>query len=142
MTGSKRAHASGGGRPSSGAAARPDFPYTMRLPDGRTIYIDVPGRFTAVDRSGEVAFTSEGVRFLDRIRAAATPLRHAPTPGYLAALRDALALTQKEMGELIGVNKLTISRWERGTLRPSPESIRALERLRKTAARKGVLVAG
>ncbi|MBI1851047.1 MAG: helix-turn-helix domain-containing protein [Planctomycetes bacterium] len=60
----------------------------------------------------------------------------------MAALRDALALTQKEMGELIGVNKLTISRWERGTLRPSPESIRALERLRKTAARKGVLVAG
>jgi DNA-binding XRE family transcriptional regulator len=125
-----------------GAATNADVPYTMRLPDGRTIYVEVPARFTSIDRSGEVGFTPDGVRFLDRIRAAATPLRHAPTPGYLAALRDALALTQREMADRVGVDKLTISRWERGTLRPGPNSVRALEKLRRAAARKGVLIAG
>ena len=123
----------------------PDVPHTMKLPDGRTLYVEVPGRWTTTDKSGEIAFLPEAVRFLDRIRAMATRLDAqggCPSPGFITSLREALGLTQQEMAERIGVDKMTVSRWERGTLRPSPESLAALERLRRQAARRGVLISG
>jgi len=114
----------------------------MKLADGRRVYIEVPGRWTVRDRSGQIAFTSEGARFLDRIRALMTKTDGPPTPGYLRSLREALRLTQEELARRIDVNKLTVSRWERGKLRPSATSLGALRTLRDRYTKQGVLLAG
>jgi DNA-binding XRE family transcriptional regulator len=114
----------------------------MKLADGRRVYVEVPGRWTVRDRSGEVGFTMDGARFLDRIRALMIKIDGPPSPGYLISLREALGLTQNELGRKIGVNKVTISRWERGELRPGAASILALQILRDRSVRQGVLLAG
>jgi len=118
-----------------------DYPYTMKLPDGRRVYVEVPGRWVTTDRSGDVVLLPQAVRFLDRVRALATPLhasRTGPSPGFITTLRKALGLTQLELGERVGVDKMTVSRWERGTVHPSEESLTELEKVRKQAVRKGV----
>ncbi|MGB2823729.1 MAG: helix-turn-helix domain-containing protein [Phycisphaerae bacterium] len=94
------------------------------------------------DRGGEVAFTREGVRLLDRIRALASSLDSAPSPAFLASLRQAAGLTQEELGRRIGRDKLTISRWERGTMRPSRESLGELAGLFRRVKRSGVVLPG
>ena len=118
----------------------PDLPYTMKLPDGRTLYVEVPGRWATADRDGKPALLPDGVAFLDHVRALAIKLDRPPGPGYITALREALGLTQKEFGERIGVDKMTVSRWERGALRPSDESLVVVEKLRKEAVRRGVTI--
>lgn len=128
------------GRPPAAQLSNPDFPYTMKLPDGRTVYVEVPGRWVTADRDGSPAFLPQGVEFLDRIRALALKLDRPPSPGFVTALREALGLTQAEFGERIGVDKMTVSRWERGALRPSDGSLKALDDLRKRAARSGVAI--
>jgi DNA-binding transcriptional regulator YiaG len=130
------------GRPRAESLTRPDVPYTMRLPDGRTVFVEVPGRWTTTDRGGEVAFRPEAVRFLDRVRVLAMKLDRPPSPGYITTLREGLGLTQAEVGEKLGVDKMTVSRWERGTLHPSEASLKALEALRRDAVRKGVIMQG
>jgi len=130
------------GRPRAVALLQPDYPYTMKLPDGRTLFVEVPGRWVTADRGGEPAFLPPAVAFLDRVRVLALKLDRSPSPGYITTLREALGLTQKELGERIGVDKMTVSRWERGTLRPSAESLSALEKLRREAVRKGVVIPG
>jgi len=117
-----------------------DLPYTMKLPDGRTLYVEVPGRWVAADRDGQPAFKPQAVDFLDRVRALAVKLDRPPSPGYITALREALGLTQQEFGERVGVDKMTVSRWERGALRPSDESLGAIENLRRGAVRHGVTI--
>lgn len=119
---------------------RPDYPYTMRLPDGRTILVEIPGEWVDADRDGELLFTPQAARLLDRIRVLAAKWNHPPTPTYIATFREALGLTQKQLGERLGVDALTVSRWERGTVKPSPASMKALERVRKEAVRKGVVL--
>ena len=128
-TGSKHLHVSG-------------MPYTIRLPDGRTLFVEVPARMATKDRSGELAFTREGIRFLDHVRALALEPSPAPSPAYLAALRESLALTQAQLGERIGRDKLTISRWECGVLRPSPEALERFYALVRTMKRTGIVLAG
>jgi len=128
------------GRPPAAQLSNPDFPYTMKLPDGRTVYVEVPGRWVTADRDGSPAFLPQGVEFLDRIRALALKLDRPPSPGFVTALREALGLTQAEFGERIGVDKMTVSRWERGALRPSDESMAGLEDLRRRAIRSGVAI--
>jgi DNA-binding transcriptional regulator YiaG len=128
------------GRPPAAQLSTPDFPYTMKLPDGRTLFVEVPGRWMTRDRDGSPAFLPDAVRFLDRIQALAQRLDRPPSPGFVTSLREALGLTQAEFGERIGVDKMTVSRWERGALRPSDESLKALEDLRKRATRSGVAI--
>lgn len=41
-------------------------------------------------------------------------------PGEITTLREALQLTQAQFASLLGVHSLTISKWERGVLSPSP----------------------
>ncbi len=120
---------------------RPDVPYTMKLPDGRTVFVLVPGKWTRTDVTGEVGFTPDGVRFLDRIRALAMKAPATPTPGYIVAVRVALNLTQAQLAERLGVDPMTVSRWERGAVRPNADSLKALEKLKTAAARKGVTLA-
>ncbi len=130
------------GRPRAAQLMQPDLPYTMKLPDGRTVFVEVPGRWVSKDRSGEIAFLPGGVHFLDRVRALALTLHSTPSPGFISSLREAVGLTQAELGERIGVDKLTVSRWERGALRPSDESLAKLEKLRADAVRRGVVIPG
>ena len=92
------------------------------------------------DRDGTVGYTVEGVRRLDQLRALATEMGHRPTPGHIAALRGALGFTQSQLGERIGVDKLTVSRWERGEVRPGATSVRRLQRLRRAAGKNGIVV--
>lgn len=40
-----------------------------------------------------------------------------------------LALTQKELGEQMGVDAMTVSRWERGVVEPRPRHLRRLSDL-------------
>jgi hypothetical protein len=76
---------------------RPDFPFTMCLPDGRVLFVEVPGRWTTEDRDGSVALLPDAVRFLDRLQALAmSALDRPPSPGYITSLREGLGLTQKD----------------------------------------------
>ncbi len=129
------------GTPPNPQLSNPDYPFTMKLPDGRIIYVEVPGRWVTRDRSGKPAFLPPAVKLLDRIQALAmSVLDRPPSPGYIVSLREALGLTQEEFGARLGVDKMTISRWERGTVRPGGPSLAALERVRREAARKGVAI--
>jgi hypothetical protein len=114
----------------------------MRLGDGRTLFVEVPARMAVADRGGETAFTPQGVRFLDRVRVLASRMPLPPSPAFLATLRDALGLTQEQLGKAIGRDKLTISRWERGTLRPSPDALARLDALARKRKRAGILLHG
>jgi len=49
----------------------------------------------------------------------------------IAKLRKSKGLSQEEFGKLLGVHKITVSRWERGDKRPSNLALRRLERLAK-----------
>ena len=136
-------HKRRGGRKPSPKLSRPDFPYTMKLPDGRTLYVEVPGRWMTEDRGRQSAFLPDAVAFLDRVRALAiSALNHPPTPGYITTLREALGMTQQEFGEKVNVDKMTVSRWERGTVRPSVEALQRIEKVRRGAVRRGVSIPG
>jgi DNA-binding XRE family transcriptional regulator len=129
------------GRPAAAQLLRPDYPYTMRLPDGRTVCLEVPGRWVTADRDGTPAFLPEGVAFLDCVRAVfLSAMDRAPSPGYITRLREGLGMTQAQFGARIDVDKLTVSRWERGTMRPRAKAMRAIEKLRKEALRQGVTI--
>lgn len=114
----------------------------MKLADGRTVCVEIPGRWVTADRGGRPALLPDGVEFLDRVRALfSSALNRPPSPGYITRLRQGLGLTQKEFGEQICVDKMTVSRWERGTMRPSDAAVKAIEKLRKQAIRQGVTIA-
>lgn len=131
-----------GGRPMRKELLTPAIPYTMKLPDGRTIFVEVPGRMATRDCSGELAFTPEGVRFLDHVRALGSQPSAKPSPAFLAALREALGLTQAQLGALLGRDKLTISRWECGTVRPNAEALKKLYALARKRKEAGVVLEG
>lgn len=118
-----------------------DVPFTARLPDGRTLFVLIPARLCEVDDGGEVLLKPDAVRFIDRLQALAMKTPKTPTPGYIRTLREALGLTQAELGERIGVNKMTVARWEWGKLRPRPGAAAALNRLRIQAGRRGTTIA-
>ena len=123
--------------------ARPDYPYVLKLRDGRRVFVELPGRWVTTDRDGEAAFLPQAVEFLDRVQVVAMSVfDRPPSPGYITTLRKALGLAQQQLGERLGVDKMTISRWERGTVKPGQESLSMLDKLRKQAIRKGVTVAG
>jgi DNA-binding XRE family transcriptional regulator len=128
------------GRPQRAELSAPGIPYTMRLADGRTVFIEMPARTAVRDRGGELAFTPEGVRFLDRIRALASHLEVAPSPAFITALREAADFTQEELGRRIGRHKLTVSRWECGTLHPDREALKQLRRLFQELRKSGMVL--
>lgn len=123
-----------------GGDAAEDVPYTMRLPDGRTLFVAVPAEWCERDAGGETLFRPEAARFLDRVRVMAMKVPAKPTPGHILTIREALGLTQVAFGERVGVDSMTVSRWERGAVRPGPAALRKLEALRREAARKGVVI--
>lgn len=123
------------------ADGEPDVPHTMKLPNGRTLLVLIPAKWRRTDASGEAAFTPEAVRLLDRVRVAAMNLPPEPTPGHIKTLREALGLTQTQLGERIGVDKMTVARWEWGKMKPRAGAVKALDKLRREAGRKGIVIA-
>lgn len=119
-----------------------DMPYTMKLPDGRTVFVEVPGRYCVRERGGKPGFTPAGARFLDRVMVMAAKVPPAPTPAYIRTLREALGLTQTQFGQRVGVDKMTVWRWERGQIKPRGNSLKGVEAMRRAAVQKGVLLAG
>lgn len=56
----------------------------------------------------------------------------------ISSLRRSLGLSQVEFGQLFGVHSMTVSKWERGVLRPTGYQIALLQQFQATAdARKG-----
>ncbi len=51
----------------------------------------------------------------------------------LKALRSRLDVSQKELGEMVGVHAMTVSKWERGVLRPNEHQRRVLRALADAA---------
>lgn len=116
-------------------------PYTMPLPDGRTIFVSIPGHMVQYDRDGEMMFTPEGGRFLDQIRALAMDVPDVPTPGYIRTLREALHLTQDQLARQVGRATVSVKKWEAGDARPSGDALVKLKKLVAKATRQGVLLA-
>jgi transcriptional regulator with XRE-family HTH domain len=52
----------------------------------------------------------------------------------IAALRLRLGYTQRRLSELLGVHPLTVSRWERGTLTPTPDAARMISAIEQALA--------
>ncbi|KKM00670.1 hypothetical protein LCGC14_1802120 [marine sediment metagenome] len=46
-------------------------------------------------------------------------------------IRNRLGYTQKQFGELLGVDQVTVNRWENDKTRPSKLAQRQLDRLRR-----------
>ena len=51
--------------------------------------------------------------------------------GEIAQVRKDLGMTQAQLGQLMGVHPLTVSKWERGILKPSPHQQALLTSFRK-----------
>ena len=54
----------------------------------------------------------------------------------IAAVRTGLGVTQVQLAQLLGVHPLTVSRWERGDLTPSPYQEALLESFAKARSSK------
>ncbi len=67
------------------------------------------------------------------------------TPAEVTALRGGLSLTQEQFASLLGVHSLTVSKWERGLLQPSPYQaalMQSFARSRQSAPDVGAIVGG
>ena len=56
-------------------------------------------------------------------------------------LRERLGMTQAEFAREVGVDAVTVSRWERGVMKPTALAIKMMEALAKRAERRGKAVA-
>ena len=52
-------------------------------------------------------------------------------------LRERLGMTQAEFAQEVGVHVPTVSRWERGVMKPAPMAIKIMEALARRAGRSG-----
>jgi len=57
-------------------------------------------------------------------------------PAEIASLRRALGLSQVEFGQLCDAHSMTVSKWERGVLRPSAYQIALMRQFQATAEAK------
>lgn len=57
-------------------------------------------------------------------------------PKTIVATRESLGLTQAQLAQLVGVHVLTISKWERDVLTPSPHQSALLEAFARAAERE------
>lgn len=60
---------------------------------------------------------------------------------HVRAIRDQLGYTQARLSALLGVHALTVSRWERGALFPTPEGLRLLHAVERALALEPTLPA-
>lgn len=57
-------------------------------------------------------------------------------PDEIVAIRTGLGFTQVQLAQLLGVHPLTVSKWERGELSPSPHQQALLDSFRKAKQSK------
>lgn len=55
------------------------------------------------------------------------------TSSEIVALRSSLSLSQVEFGQLFGVHAMTVSKWERGLLKPTTYQSILMQQFRTTA---------
>ena len=58
------------------------------------------------------------------------------TPRQIASLRGLLGLSQIQFAQLFGVHFMTVSKWERGLVAPSPYQSALMDQFAKTAEAK------
>jgi transcriptional regulator with XRE-family HTH domain len=58
------------------------------------------------------------------------------TGEQILALRKALGLSQVQFAQLFGVHFMTVSKWERGVIPPSPYQLALMNQFSQTAAAK------
>ena len=90
--------------------------------------------------TGQLSYTPSALRTLDRLRAVLQELDMTSSPGHICSLRDALGLTQQQFAQRLKVASQTVSRWERGEIRPGTTAIERLRRLQKTIRAKGIAI--
>ena len=83
----------------------------------------------------DLPYTTDAVRFLDRVRALSMKMPGTSSRGFVVSLREALGFMQKELGERAAKSRAPNAR-RSSTRRRS--SLAALERLRREAVRRGV----
>jgi DNA-binding transcriptional regulator YiaG len=91
-------------------------------------------------RTGELSYTGTAVRILDQLRSVLQNVSASSTPGHIVSLREALGLTQQQFAARLKVTSQTVSRWERGEVRPNEHALAAIRRLQAAARRKGIAV--
>jgi len=57
-------------------------------------------------------------------------------PEQILTLRGALGLSQVQFAQLFGVHFMTVSKWERGVIAPSPYQLALMSQFQQTAAAK------
>ena len=118
-----------------------DLPYVIRFGDHSMLAISLAADWLKPDRAGQPVLLPQAVRALDRLRAVFTNQQQL-TPGFIISLREATGLTQEQLGRNLGVSKMTVSRWERGRMRPGADAARGIRRLQAEASRAGVKIDG
>jgi DNA-binding transcriptional regulator YiaG len=118
-----------------------DLPYVVPFGEDGMLAITLRAAWLKPDRSGRPLLLPPAVRALDRLRAVFT-IQQKITPGLIVSLREATGLTQEQFGRRLGVAKMTVSRWERGTMRPSVSMAAAIRSLQARAQREGVKIDG
>ncbi len=56
----------------------------------------------------------------------------------ICKLRHDLGLNQDKFGQLFGIHSMTVSKWERGILTPTPYQIAMMEAFKKAAKKKEI----
>jgi DNA-binding transcriptional regulator YiaG len=118
-----------------------DLPYIVSLGDGRYLAINLHAAWLKADRSGQPLLLPPAVRALDRLRAVFTTQQQL-TPGFIVSLRHAIGATQAQFGRMLGVSKMTVSRWECGRIRPRMAMSHAIRKLQASIRRRGIIIDG
>ena len=58
------------------------------------------------------------------------------TKGEIRVLREAMQLSQADFGRLFGVHAMTVSRWERDLLRPTPYQLALMQEFRRAVDKR------
>lgn len=118
-----------------------DLPYAVSLGARGMLAILLHAEWVAPDRSGRPLLLPPAVLAIDRLRAVFATASEI-TPGFILGLREAMGLTQEQFGRKLGVTKMTVSRWERGGMRPTASTAAAIRGLQTRVAFEGVRIDG
>ena len=127
----------------STVATKPEtMPYTIKVAGGKDLVVELQSKHFTYDLDGELCFTPEGYRYLDRFDVALTDAPDQPGPGWLITMRDVFDLTPAQMAELLGTDEATYATWEafRGGVRPPAEAVEKLRQLRRERIKRGVVI--
>jgi DNA-binding transcriptional regulator YiaG len=123
----------------SGWTPGTDLTFAIPMGGGRILAVELRADWLKEDRSGRPLLLPPAIRFVDRLRAI-FGAQATLTPGFIVSLREAMGLTQEQFGRKLKVSTMTVSRWERGRMKPSDSAANAIRKLRQHARRQGVMI--